>query len=57
MDELDAAETHIVKEVQQEAFEDELRTINEGKPLLNTNRLSPLCPFIDESGTLRVGGR
>ena len=57
VEELKAAETHIVKDVQQKAFKDELRTISDGKPLQHTNRLSMLCPFIDESGTLRVGGR
>ena len=57
VDELDAAETHIVKEVQQEAFKDEMRTIKDREQLLHTNRLSPLSPFIDASGILRVGGR
>ena len=57
VDELDAAETHIVKEVQQEAFKDEMRTIKDREQLLHTNRLSPLCPFVDASGILRVGGR
>ena len=57
LDELNAAEAHIVKEVQQEAFQDELRTIRGGETVPHTNKLSPLCPFLDETGTLRVGGR
>ena len=57
LEELNAAEAHIVKEVQQEAFQDELRTIRGGETVPHTNKLSPLCPFLDETGTLRVGGR
>ena len=57
LEELTTAEAHIVKEVQQEAFQDELRIIKGGKAVPHTNKLSPLCPFLDETGTLRVGGR
>ena len=55
--ELDAAEHCIIKEVQQVSFSDELRTIRTGEALANSNKLSPLCPFLDSDGTLRVGGR
>ena len=57
VEELDRAETHVVMEVQQESFQDELRIIKGGNAVPHTNKLSPLCPFIDEAGILRVGGR
>ena len=55
--EIDDAEACIVKEVQQATFEEELQLIGTGKPLPKSNRLSTLCPYLDATGTLRVGGR
>ena len=55
--EIDDAEACIVKEVQQATFEEELQLIRTGKPLPKSNKLSALCPYLDATGTLRVGGR
>ena len=55
--ELDAAELCILKEVQQVSFDDELRLIRNGTSVPQSSRLSALCPYLDQDGTLRVGGR
>ena len=55
--ELDEAEVPVVREVQQEAFQEEIRTLKGGISVGHSNKLSPLCPFIDDAGTLRLGGR
>ncbi|XP_026744656.1 uncharacterized protein LOC113505989 [Trichoplusia ni] len=43
--------------VQQQEFEEELKTIRNNQSLKKNNKLSSLDPFIDEDGLLRVGGR
>ena len=55
--ELEIAEHFILKDVQQNSFEDEISHLEKGKPVPTTSVLSPLSPFIDSSGMLRVGGR
>ena len=47
----------MIKDTQQQAFQDELRLLHDKKALPNTNKLSSLCPFVDATGMLRVGGR
>ena len=54
---LAAAEHLIIKEVQKCEFQDEIRIVASGEPLPSKNKLSALCPMIDQSGILRVGGR
>lgn len=57
MDEIDQAQTVILKSIQFEFFNDEISLLSKDKPLPKTNRLVALSPFIDENGLLRVGGR
>ena len=56
-DEMEAAETHVVHLVQSDAFTSEIATLNSGGALPLRHKLSPLNPYVDDSGTLRVGGR
>ena len=55
--EIDAAETVVLKDVQRTAFPEELRAIREEKSVCKSSPLSGLCPFIDSTGTIRIGGR
>ena len=56
-EEIAMAETVMLKRVQEDSFVDELRTLQAGGTLPTRNKISPLSPFIDEVGVLRVGGR
>lgn len=56
-DEIDVAETRVVQLVQRDAFFDEMRTLDRKGVLPNKHKLSPLSPYIDDHGLLRVGGR
>ena len=47
----------IVKDAQREAFDDVLMTLRSGEALPTNHKIVQLCPFIDHSGALRVGGR
>ena len=47
----------IVKSAQSDCFRSEIENISRGKFLPNNHPLTPLSPFLDESGVLRVGGR
>ena len=47
----------VLKDVQRTAFPDELFAIQEKKDVSSASQLSGLCPFIDQTGTIRVGGR
>ena len=51
------AETHILKSVQHEVFEEEIRCLKKGEPLAKSSPLTKLSPFLDENTILRVGGR
>ena len=55
--ELEVAEHFILKDVQQNAFEEEISHLERGKAVPSTSVLSPLSPYVDSSGMLRVGGR
>ena len=55
--EIQDAQVRICKSVQQQQFSDEIERIRQGKPLLKSNPLRKLDPFLDETGLLRVGGR
>ena len=57
VEELKDSEKVIVKDSQATSFDQEIRLLSQGKSLSDSNRLSPLCPFIDSEGVLRVGGR
>lgn len=53
------AEQFIIHVAQQEAFSEEMKSLNEGKSVQKnkSNKLYKLNPFIDSHGILRVGGR
>lgn len=51
------AERLIIKEVQTEAFLDEMECIKLNKRLSKESKITNLDPFIDDHGLLRVGGR
>ena len=56
-DEIEAAEIATVRLVQADSFTDELHILKGGGTLPIKNKISPLSPFIDDAGVLRVGGR
>lgn len=51
------AERLIIKEVQTEAFLDEMECIKLNKRLSKESKITNLDPFFDDHGLLRVGGR
>ncbi len=51
------AESRIIQLVQENAFEEEIEYIRHNQQLPKGSKLSPLNPFIDEYGVLRIGGR
>ena len=55
--EIQDAEVSLCKSVQRDHFKDEIKRLRQGKPLLKSNPLRKLDPFLDETGLLRVGGR
>ncbi len=56
-DEIESAENRIVELVQCDVFKNEIATLNRGGTLPSKHKLSPLSPYVDEQGLLRVGGR
>ena len=54
---LKGAEQLVLKEVQKECFQEELLKLKNGGVLPSSNRLSMLCPFVDATGLMKVGGR
>ena len=54
---LKSAEQLVLKEVQKECFQEELLKLKNGGVLPSSNRLSMLCPFVDATGLMKVGGR
>ena len=55
--EIVTAERFLVRDAQSSSFTPELKLLKENGNLPDSNKLSSLCPFIDEEGLLRVGGR
>ncbi|XP_067309102.1 uncharacterized protein [Pseudorasbora parva] len=51
------AETTIIKCVQQEIFQEELKSLNNGEKISNQSTIKNLSPILDEEGLIRVGGR
>lgn len=51
------AKQFIIKEAQQLYFRQEIIDLRHDKPLKVSSSLRKLCPFLDENGILRVGGR
>ena len=56
-EEVDAAETKVIKDMQSIMFTEELRCLRDNRTVPSSSKLSSLSPFIDDSGLLRVGGR
>ncbi|XP_072377717.1 uncharacterized protein [Diabrotica undecimpunctata] len=54
--EVDQALLTLIKLAQKDSFNDTLILLSH-KPLPHNHKLSSLCPFLDEQGILRVGGR
>ena len=52
-----AAMKLIIKEIQKDSFEDELRRITKGEQVRADSRLKCLTPFINSDGILCMGGR
>ena len=57
IEEIKDAETHIIREVQQDAFASEYHQLLKGKQVKSDSKLIPLQPRIDEDGILRCNGR
>lgn len=55
--EIDEAKRLIIKIVQLEEFEDDIKAIKREGSVLRKSRLITFNPFLDEQGILRVGGR
>lgn len=51
------AMTIYVKEAQQEAFAEEIKTLENYQPISNKSKLASLHPFLNINGVLRVDGR
>ena len=56
-EDLDQARTSVVRAVQQDVFTEVLECIREGTAIPKQSPLYSLCPYIDTSGLLRIGGR
>lgn len=51
------AQTFWINQVQREAFQQEIETVNQGQAPSRKSALKGLTPFLDDKMTLRVGGR
>ena len=52
LEELMIAEELVLRDIQNYAFKDEIRNIQDGKTLHESNQLTKLSPFIDSSDLL-----
>ena len=58
IEDLQTAENAILRLVQARAFQEDIQALQQKNPNMKKNsQLSKLCPFIDDNGILRVGGR
>lgn len=57
LSEIRKAKECIVKQVQSETFQEEIRDLKEGKQVSSKSKISNLNPYLDENQVLRVGGR
>lgn len=51
------AELIIIKDVQRQVYQEEIKTLSKGKPLPKNNKLHNLDVFLDKDIVLKVGGR
>jgi len=56
-EELDLAETRIVKQTQQDEFQEEIEGLIRGEKISKASKIYALNPFLDEIGILRVNTR
>ncbi|CAK9816560.1 hypothetical protein ANTQUA_LOCUS9005 [Anthophora quadrimaculata] len=56
-DELKNAQTRIIKTLQHKAFSNERDALSKNNDYNKAVRIKALCPFIDQDGLIRVGGR
>ena len=56
-EEIESAAVRVIELVQQDAFKEEIHILTSGQVLPAKHKLSPLSPYMDEQGALRVGGR
>ncbi|KAK3092639.1 hypothetical protein FSP39_005230 [Pinctada imbricata] len=52
-----AAECFILKEVQRQTYQSEIRCLEQNLPLPKGSSIIGLAPFLDEKGLMRLGGR
>ena len=57
LDELTSAEDLVLRDIQNSAFKEDIRSLSNGKCLPASNPLTKLSPFLDSNEILRVGGR
>ncbi|XP_070206193.1 uncharacterized protein [Littorina saxatilis] len=50
-------ENFIIHSVQATTFPEEIQCLQQGKKLSKSSQILSLCPFLDQDGLLRVGGR
>lgn len=55
--ELNNAELHLIKSIQNELFSDEIKTLRKNKQVKKSSVLFSLSPFLDDNELIRVGGR
>ena len=56
-EEFSAAEFHVIKDVQAQAFGIDIKRLKKGQAVYTSSPLLQLTPALDENGLLRVGGR
>lgn len=57
MEEIKRARIIIIKGIQKKSFYSEIQDLNKLKNVNASSKLFRLCPFIDDGGLIRVGGR
>ncbi|KAK2578329.1 hypothetical protein KPH14_012630 [Odynerus spinipes] len=57
VEELAVAERSIIKMTQRESFSMELQALEHDESVPKNSKLAAFCPFLDENGLIRVGGR
>lgn len=55
--EIDSAKMQLARAAQFDVYKQEIEILAKGKELPTKNKLSSLHPFLDDNGTMRVGGR
>ncbi|KAK9730068.1 Pao retrotransposon peptidase [Popillia japonica] len=57
IEEVTVATSRLIRNIQEHAFEDEMRCLSKNSPLSNRSKILCLNPFLDENRLMRVGGR